>query len=89
MLTLEKIGQTLEFATTVLRASSATTTRSIIVDKCIDGFLKHAFFVALNNFWRIEINELLETVVAVDNAAIKIVKVGSGEATTGKRNHWA
>ena len=75
LLTLEKVRQTLELATTILRGSSAATTASIIINQSIDSFLKHAFFVAADDFWSIKVDKLLQAVVTVDYTAIKIVQI--------------
>ncbi len=87
LLTFKKVGQALEFATTVLRVSGAATTRSVVIDKSINGFLEHALFVALNNFWSVKVDKLLETVITVNNTAIKVIKVGSCKAATRQGNH--
>ena len=55
---------------------------SIIIDQSINGFLEHAHFVVDNHFWRIEVEQFLQTVITVDDAAVKIIKIGSRETTT-------
>ena len=89
LLTLEEVRKALQLATTVLGSSGAATTASVIVDKSIDSFLEHALLVAADNFWRIEVNKLLQAVVAVNNAAIEIVQIGGCKAATSERNHRA
>ena len=50
-------------------ATNGTTTPAI-VDEGIDGFLEHALFVAYDDIGGIELHQALETIVAVDDAAI-------------------
>ena len=88
LLTLKEIRKALKLAATILRCSCAATTACVVIDKSINGFLKHALFVAADDFWSVKIDKLLQAVVTVDDAAIKIVKVGGSEAATGERNHW-
>ena len=86
-LTLEKVGKALELAATILRVGSATTTASIVINQSINSFLKHALFVAADNFWSIEVDKLLQAIVTVNNAAIEIVQIGGCKAATSERNH--
>ena len=51
-----------------------------VVKQSVDGFLQHALFVAHDHVGRAKFHEFLQPVVAVDDAAIQIVQVGSGEA---------
>jgi hypothetical protein len=44
-----------------------------VVEERVDRFLQHAFFVADDDVGRAQLKELLEAVVAVDDAAIEIV----------------
>ena len=46
-----------------------------IVDEGINGFLEHALFVAHDDIGSIELHQALETIVAVDDAAIQVVEV--------------
>ena len=58
--------------------------------------MQHALFIAHNDFWRVEIHQLLQTIIAVDDAAIKIVQIAGGEVaafqhhkrTKVRWNHW-
>ena len=58
--------------------------------------MQHALLIAHNNFWRVEIHQLLQTIIAVDDAAIKIVQIAGGEIsafqhdkrTKVRWNHW-
>src|SRR6266850_7191512 len=57
-----------------------------IVEQSIDRFLKHALFVAHDHFRRAQLHQLLQAVVAIDNAAIEIVKVRRCETSTIERH---
>ena len=46
-----------------------------VIQERIHRFLKHALLVADDDLGRAQVNELLQTVIAVDNTAIKIVKI--------------
>ena len=59
----------------------------IIVDKRVDGLLEHTHFVVNDHFWSIEIKKFLQTVVTIDYATIKVVKVGGCKATARERDH--
>src|SRR6267142_724972 len=55
--------------------ATQNATATAVVEQRIDRFLKHPFFVAHDYFRRPQLHQLLQTVVAIDNAAIKIVKI--------------
>ena len=57
-----------------------------IVKQRIDGFLQHAFFVTNNHVRRFQLEKIFQTIVAVDDATIEIVQIGSGETTAFERN---
>src|SRR5579875_688242 len=58
-----------------------------IVDQGVAGLLQHTFFIANDDLRRAEFQQPLQTVVAVDDAAVEIIQVRSGEATTIELNH--
>src|SRR4051794_28545719 len=68
LLTLERAGQRLERAI-IRTAQHASATP--VVKQCVDSFLKHSLFVAYDHFRSTELDELLQTIVAVDHASIK------------------
>ena len=83
LLALEHVGQRLE------RTLAATANRlgaTTVVEQRVDRFLQHALLVAENDFRRAVRDELLQPVVAVDDAAIEIVQIGRGEAAAVERN---
>ncbi len=51
-----------------------------VVEEGVDGLLEHPLLVADDELGGLELDELLEPVVAVDDPAVEIVEVGGGEA---------
>ena len=58
-----------------------------IVDQRVNGFLEHAFFVSQDDFRSAEVDEMFQTVVAVDNTAVEVIEVRSGETATRELDH--
>ncbi len=83
---LEHVGERLERA--LVRASNDAAAAAI-VEKGIDRFLQHAFFVAHDDVGRLDFHQLTQTVVAVDDAAVKIVEIRGREAAAVERNKRA
>src|SRR5579871_2293334 len=83
LLAFERIGKRLERA--VVRATQHTAAAAVIEQR-IDGFLEHALFVADNHIRSVQLDQLLQAVVAVDDAAIQIVQIGGGEAAAIQRD---
>jgi hypothetical protein len=77
LLALEGVGERLE-RPVIGPAQDATA--AAVVEEGVDGFLQHALLVADDDFGRVQVHQLLEAVVAVDDAAIEVVEVGRGEA---------
>ncbi len=73
LLALECVGERLQRA--VVRTPQHPATASI-VEQRVHGFLQHALFVAHDDFGRVQVHQLLQPVIAVDHAAIKIVQIG-------------
>ncbi len=76
LLPLDHVGERLERP---IARSEHRALAAIVIEQRIDRLLEHPLFVADDDFRRIEINQLLEPVVAVDDAAIEIVQVAGGE----------
>ena len=51
-----------------------------VVEDRVDGFLEHPLLVAEDDLGGLELEEVLEAVVAVDDAAVEVVEVAGGEA---------
>ena len=77
LLAFQRIGQRLQ--RTIVGAAQHAAAAAVIEQR-IDGFLQHALFVAHDDFGRMQVHQLLQAVVAVDDAAIEIVQIGRGEA---------
>src|SRR5262249_49489964 len=72
LLALQRIGERLQ--RTVVRTAQHTTPASVVEER-IDGFLQHALLVADDDVRRLELDQLLQPVVAVDDASIEVVEI--------------
>ena len=57
-----------------------------VVEQRVHGFLQHALFVADDDFRRLELEQVLQPVIAVDDAAIEIVQIGRRETSAFERH---
>src|SRR6058998_669402 len=78
-LALEHVAKGLERA---IAGASDSAAMAAIIKERVDSFLQHALFVADNYFRRLELKQVLQPVVAVDDAAIQVVEVRRGKAAT-------
>src|SRR5688572_15545508 len=83
LLALERVGQRLQ--RTVVRPAQDTTAAAVVEER-IDRFLQHALFVADDDVRRLELHQLLQPVVAVDDAAIEVVQVRRREPAAVERD---
>ena len=83
LLALEHIGERLQW--TLIRACDDATTTTI-VEQRVDRLLQHALLVTDNDIRRTKFDEALQSIVAVDDAAIEIVQIGGRETATIQRN---
>ena len=86
LLALEHIGQRLQ--RTLVRTGDGAATAAV-VEQRIHRFLQHALFVADDDVRRTKLDQALQAVVAVDDAAIEIVEIGRGEAAAVQRDERA
>jgi hypothetical protein len=86
LLALEHVGQRLQRA--VARAGDRAATTAV-VEQRVDGLLEHALLVVDDDLGRAEVEQSLEAVVAVDDAAVQVVEVGGREAATVELHHRA
>src|SRR4030095_15553420 len=70
LLTFQCSAERLQWA--IVNTAQHTST-STVVKQRINGLLKHALFVAHNYFGSAQLHQLLQTVVAIDDASIKVV----------------
>ncbi len=57
-----------------------------VVEQRVDRFLQHPLLVADDDVGRAQLDQPLQAVVAVDDAAIEVVEVGGGEAAAVERH---
>ena len=84
LLTLEQVRQRLERA--VARPGNRPAAAPV-VEQRVDRLLQHPLLVVDDDLGRAEVDQPLETVVAVDDAAVQVVEVGGREAATVELNH--
>ncbi len=60
-----------------------------VVEQRVDGFLQHPLFIADDDVRRLEFEQALQTVVAVDHATVQVVQVRRREATAVQRHQRA
>ena len=74
LLALDHVGQRLQRA---VAAAQHRTAAAAVVEQRVDRLLQHPLFVADDDFGRVEVDQLLEPVVAVDDAAVQVVQVAT------------
>ena len=86
LLALQHVGE--GFQRAVARAGDGASTTAVI-DQGIDSFLQHTFFVSDDDFRSTEFQKSLQTVISIDDAAIKVIQVGGGETAAIELDHRA
>ena len=86
LLTSEQVGKRLERAVAGAGDGAAS---AAVVDQGVDGFLEHTLFIAHDDIGRAQLQQALESVVAVDDAAVQVVQVTGGEAAAVQLHHGA
>ncbi len=86
LLALEHVGQRLEGP---LVGAGDDAAAAAVVEQGVDGFLQHALLVADDDVRRAELDQPLQTVVAVDDPAIEIVQVRGREPAAVQRHQRA
>ena len=84
LLALEHVGQALEAVVAGARDRPAA---AAVVDQGVARLLEHPLLVADDDLGRAELEEPLEAVVAVDDAAVEVVQVGGREAAAVELDH--
>src|SRR5205823_2266310 len=82
LLALEGVGERLQ--RTVVRALEHAAAAAVVEER-VDRFLQHALLVAHDDIGRAELEQLLEAVVAVDDAAVEVIEIRRGEAAAVQR----
>jgi hypothetical protein len=83
LLALEGVGE--RFQRAVVGAAQHAAAAAVIEQR-VDGFLQHALFVAHDHVRGVQLDQLLQPVVAVDHAAVQVVQIGGGEASAIERH---
>ena len=83
LLALEHVRERFQRTVTGAGHGAAMTA---IVEQCVDRFLQHAFLIMDDHIRSLELQEVFETVVAVDNATIQVIEVGGSKTATFERN---
>ena len=86
LLALEHVAERLQRALVRARDGLAATA---VVEEGIDRFLQHAPLVADDDLRRVELEQALQPVVAVDDAAVEVVQVAGRETAAVERNERA
>ncbi len=84
LLALEHVAQRLQRTVARTRDRAAATA---VVEQCVDGLLQHPLLVVDDDLRRAEVEQPLEAVVPVDDAAIEVVEVRGGEPATVELDH--
>ncbi len=85
-LALDHVGERLERA---LVGAGHGLAAAAVVEQRIDGLLQHALFVLDDDLRRLELEQPLQPVVPVNDAAVEIVQVGGREAAAVQRHQRA
>ncbi len=83
LLALQHVGERLQ---RTLVGAGDDAAAAAVVEQRIDRFLKHALLVADDDVGRAQLDQPLQAVVAVDDAAIEVVEIGRREAAAVQRN---
>src|SRR5919201_635579 len=84
LLALEHVGQRLE---RTVAGPGDGPAAAAVVEQCVDGLLKHPLLVVDDDLGRAEVEQPLETVVAVDHAPVEVVQVARREAAAVELHH--
>ena len=85
-LALDHVGERLQRA---LVGAGHRLAAAAVVEQRVDRLLQHALLVAHDDFGRFQLQQSLQPVVPVDDAAIQIVQIGGREAAAVQRNERA
>ncbi len=86
LLALQHVGQRLQRP---LVGAGDDAAAAAVVEQRVDRLLQHALLVAHDDVRRAQLDQPLQAVVAVDDAAVEIVQVGGGEAAAVERHQRA
>src|SRR5579864_8717784 len=86
LLALERIGKRFERAVVGAAQHAAA---AAVIEQRVDGFLQHALLIADDHVRRVQLDQLLQPVIAVDHAAVEIVQIGGGKTAAIQRHQRA
>ena len=86
LLAAQQIAQRLQSPVAGARHGTAA---AAIVDQSVNSFLQHTLFIADDDIRRAQLQQSLQTVVTVDDAAVQVVQVAGGEASAVQLHHGA
>ncbi len=86
LLALEHVGERLERPVARARDRAAAAP---VVEQGVDRLLQHPLLVVHDDLGRAEVEQPLQAVVAVDDAAVEVVQVAGGEAAAVELHHRA
>ena len=86
LLALEHVGERLQRP---LVGAGDDPAAAAVVEERVDRLLQHPLLVADDDVGRAQLDQPLQAVVAVDDAAVEVVEVGRGEAAAVERHQRA
>ena len=86
LLTLQHVRETLERSAAL---AGDRTSATAVVEQGVDGLLEHSLLVVDDDVRRPEVEQTLQSVVAVDDATVEVVQVRGREAATVELHHGA
>ena len=76
LLALQCVGERLQW--TIVRSTQHAAAAAVIEER-VHRFLQHSLFVAHDHFGSVQVHQLLQPVIAVDDAAIQVVQIRRGK----------
>ena len=86
LLALQHVADGLQRAVAGARDRAAA---AAVVEQAVHSLLEHALLVVHDDLGRTQIEQALQAVVAVDDAAVQVVQVGGGETAAVQLHHRA
>ncbi|CEG07608.1 hypothetical protein BN961_01006 [Afipia felis] len=83
LLALEHVGERLQ---RTLVGAGDDAAAAAVVEQRVHSFLQHALFIADDDVRRAQLHQPLQTIVAVDDAAVQVVEVGGRKAAAVERH---
>jgi hypothetical protein len=84
LLSLQHVRQRLERTVPRARYGTAATP---VVEQRVNRLLEHPLLVVDDDFWRTEVDETLQPIVAINHSAVEVVHVRGGKPATIELDH--